>query len=39
MIDYLRIREKWRKSREGTISSRVFISFSDGLKYNKLNKQ
>jgi hypothetical protein len=39
MIDYLRIREKWRKGREGTAGSRVFISFSDGLKYNKLNKQ
>ena len=39
MIDYLRIREKLWKSRGGTAGSRVFISFSDGLKYNKLNKQ
>ena len=39
MIDYLRIREKWWRSREGTVGFRVSISFSDGLKYNKLNKQ
>jgi hypothetical protein len=39
MIDFLRIREKCRKSREGTVSSRVFISFSNGLKNNIINKQ
>ena len=32
MIDYLRIREKLWKSREGTTGFRVFVSFSDGLK-------
>ena len=39
MIDYLRIRKKLWRSREGTASSHVVISFSYGLKYNKLNKQ
>ena len=39
MIDYVRIRDKMRKSREGTNCSRLGISYSDGLKYNKLNKQ
>ena len=32
MIDYVRIRDKMRKSREGTICSRLGISFSDGFE-------
>ncbi len=39
MIDYVRIRDKELRSREGTNCSRLDISYSNGLKIIKLNKQ
>ena len=39
MIDYVRFRDKERKSREGTGVNRSGVSFSNGLKNNIINKQ
>ena len=39
MIDYVRIRDKMSRRKEGDTSSRSVLSFSSDLKYNKLNKQ
>jgi hypothetical protein len=39
MIDYVSIREKMARTREGTALPRLVSSFANVLKYNKLNKQ
>jgi hypothetical protein len=39
MIDYVRFREEITRSREGTLKGAFYVPLSNGLKYNKLNKQ
>ena len=39
MIDYVSIRDKMLRTREGTNLPRSVFSSANGLKYNKLNKQ
>ena len=39
MIDYVRIRDKMWRNREGTGCPRVAVSYSNGLNIIKLNKQ
>ena len=39
MIDYVRFRDKSQRSREGTLWGQFLCPSSNGLKYNKLNKQ
>ena len=39
MIDYVSIRDKMLRSREGTNLPQLVFSSAKDLKYNKLNKQ